>query len=151
MKILVSMIFLLISFSVFAIPSIKPGLWKLESTGDDENVLTKISTDKKRQLETVHGQVVAAPKVEEVCLTSQMLKSKSFINLKEKSRCSHKLESQTATEMTTSFSCDDGSKGSGTWKMNKGQSYSGTLNIVTRDGASKVVTHKGTLVSSKCP
>lgn len=163
MKLFISLSLILCSFSSFAIPSIKAGLWKLESNIEGEtpadtailnteikNNYNKLSQVKKKDVDSIHGQLVASTEGDLVCLSAEVLKNKSFLNPDKTKKCSTKINSQTETRIKTSFKCNDGSFGTGSWSMFKGESYLGTLDITTKAGKKIRATHKGTFMSSNC-
>lgn len=145
--------------------NIKPGLWEISTqmTGAKGTqdpaakmraMMAKMPAEKRKQMEAMMGKSGVAFSENgamKVCYTSDMLKNNDvFKNREHKAKCTTKIIEQSAQQVRTDFSCEDGAKGSGEWTMVSDSEYKSKMDFTTAKGQKSQINHSAKFVSSDC-
>lgn len=144
--------------------NMKPGLWglnmKIIQNGKEFNpaaemqkALAKMPEAQRKKMMEMMGDKasvgVGKDGETQVCYTKKMLEKPD--SLGEQSRkCDTKIITQTSTKVVTSFKCEDGSSGDGTWTMNSSENMTGLMNVKDPRGKTSQINYKGKFIKSDC-
>lgn len=158
MKLILFVIATFVASATMAAFNVKPGLWKyeleMEIAGQKfnpmpalEKMMGSLPPEKQKEIRDKLGQNKA--NMSEVCLTKEMIE-KGSLDSKQREDCAFKTKSNTATQISGSFSCKDGTKGSVEWKATSPTAFSGTIDVTTADGKNTEIGYNAHFLKEKC-
>lgn len=143
--------------------ALKPGLWQLEvkmkQDGKDfdpqaklREALAKMPPEQRKMVaETMKQQgVVTDGKGFKVCYTREMLDRGHGLSADPSGNCDSKITEQTAALIKMTFTCKDGSKGKGEFKLGEGVRFVGHIESTKADGKKFEMAQEGKFLKADC-
>ena len=140
--------------------SVTPGLWAIQvevnQNGKTVNVsdqvskaMAKLSPEQKAKMQALMGNM-ASPQGTHTCFTKEMLSPEKLLKQQSKKKCDVKLNSNSATLMTGTFQCEDGTKGDMRWLAKTPESMSGSVTSTSPKHGKSVINYSGKFLSKDC-
>lgn len=167
-KTLIALVGLLsVSTSVSALAAepiaLTPGLWhlqlKMKQDGKDfdpqaqlQEALKKMPPEQRKLVaETMKKQgVVTDGKGFQVCYTREMLAKGHGLSADPSGQCDSQITEQTAALVKMTFTCKDGTKGKGEFKLGDGVRFMGHINTTKPGGQKLEMAQEGKFLKADC-
>ncbi len=162
---IVLLAYLMITPNAEAFLNMKPGLWEVKTkmktlSGDQDPMarmkqsMAKMPPEQRKQIEEMmakHGLSINGSTIK-ICYTKDMLKDAEAMakNHQQRAGCTNRIINQTSTNFSMSFSCEDGSNGTGNWAIHGNESYDGVIKFTDKKGKHSEINHTAKFISSDC-
>lgn len=149
---------LLASPQAFSALNMKPGLWKvkmvMKSGGKEinpsaemEKAMAQMPEAQKKKMQAMMG---AQDGGMNVCYSKEMLEKPEKLGSQKDKKCDTKVITQTSNKVVSTFKCEDGTKGDGTWKITSPSAYTGLMNIVSSKGEKSQINYTANFLAKDC-
>lgn len=143
--------------------NMKPGLWtvsmQLESDGKKTDpsahmkaALAKMPEAQKKQMMDMmakQGAGMSSDGNTQVCYSKQMIEKPENMQ-KQPTKCDTKVTKNTATEVATSFKCEDGTTGDAKWTVPSPEKMEGLVNVKNPKGKLSKIHYSGKFEKADC-
>ena len=152
----------LLTLNAQAALQMNPGLWEVKSIikADGQVVdpqaglkklMTKMTPERRKRFETAMAANLSSNGLMQVCFTKDMLANEGAFMQEESKSCDLQFADRTATKVSMTFKCKNGSNGNANWNIKSGgKAYDGQMNFTYKTGKKSEVTHEGKWVSADC-
>lgn len=154
----------LLTLSSYAAP--KPGLWEVETEIKSQDkgaaeaqakmkeAMKDLTPAQKAQMEKMMGKSGIAMGDNggmKICFTEESVKTiENQTKNSVDSKCSTKVIERNPTKMKTSFTCEDGTTGTGTWDFISDSKYKTTIIAKNSQGESSTIVHNAKFLGKDC-
>ncbi len=148
-------------FNLYAV-DIRPGLWEMTTEmkvkGKSINPMEQIqqtmknlSPEQKKQMMQAMAKsgINIGSKGIKTCMTDEMIKE-ADLNFQKEGDCTTKVTKKTSKEISSRYSCKDGSSGTSTVKIKNDKFYSGDMKMRNSKGEKSEMTFQAKFIKSNC-
>lgn len=164
MKKIILITFSLFSLTVSAAP--KPGLWEIDTELKSQDkraaqaqakmkeAMKDLTPAQKAQMEKMMGKTGIAMSEDgamKICFTEESVKTiENQTKNSMDSKCSTKVIERSSKKMKTSFTCEDGTTGTGTWDFISDSKYKTTILAKNSQGETSTIVHNAKFLGKDC-
>lgn len=152
------------SFALAAKLDLKPGLWEvsMKMKGDEATqlktemakALAGLPAAQRKQAEAMMaaqgGADALMNRAVSTCYTKEGLEKPETLATDSEGDCQNKITEQTSKRIKVSFSCKDGTTGSGEWNLKSSTAYNGSMQMKRKTGGPLSINYAGKFLKADC-